>query len=181
MATGWDPDQLTIVDPADHTNPILYDPATGEPRATVLTISPDAGWISDAVLKGQMQALKAARQEGDPMRLDGLYYTNNAIFGIVARSDRMRGSSSSTAPSCARTSACSRRATSRRAARTTCRARRTRSAAAQLRRAHEGDAQRVEPEPGDDPAVAVETDGCAVEVHPRATSISIELLPPSRR
>ena len=81
----------TIVDPADHRNPILYDPATGEPRATVLTISPDAGWISDAVLKGQMQALKAARQEGDPMRLDGLYYTNNAIFGIVARSDRMKG------------------------------------------------------------------------------------------
>jgi hypothetical protein len=57
----------------------------------VLSVSPDGGWISDSVLKGQMQALKAARQEGDPMRLDGLYYTNNAIFGIVARADRMKG------------------------------------------------------------------------------------------
>ena len=91
MATDWDPNFLTIVDPSDHTNPILYDPRTGDPRATVLEISPQDGWISDAVLKGDMQSQKAARQEGDPMRLDGLYYTNNAIFGIVARDDRMKG------------------------------------------------------------------------------------------
>ncbi|HEV8113781.1 MAG TPA: hypothetical protein VGR31_13475 [Planctomycetota bacterium] len=88
---GWDTNDLTIANPADHSNPILYDPATGEPRATILQVTSDGGWAPDAFQKHAMEAFKAERPEGEPMKLDGLYYTNNAIFGMVARDDRMMG------------------------------------------------------------------------------------------
>lgn len=87
----WTTDDLTIVNPGDRSNPILYDPATGEPRATILQVTPQGGWLPDALAKGTIEAFKNARPEGESMRLDGLYYTNNAIFGIVARDDRMMG------------------------------------------------------------------------------------------
>src|SRR5262249_47201481 len=88
---SWSTQELTLAYPSDTSNPILYDPTTGAPRAAVLQITPQNGWIPDPIQKTQIEALKAVRQEGDPMRLDGLYYTNNAIFGMVDRGDRMHG------------------------------------------------------------------------------------------
>ena len=90
-ALSWDPHMLTLLDPNDHTNPLLYDQATGEPRASVLQSTSTGGWLSDQIYENAMETWKDAQPNGTPMKIDGLLYTNNAIFGIVHRSDRMQG------------------------------------------------------------------------------------------
>lgn len=88
---GWNPDQITMVDPSDATNPILYDPATGEPRATVLTLTPSSGWITDELQERAIEVFKGEHPANTPVQIDGLLYTNNAIFGIVPRNSPMKG------------------------------------------------------------------------------------------
>jgi hypothetical protein len=87
----WNPTEMTIVDPNDHTNPLLYDPTTGAPRAAVLQSTPQGGWLPDTLAQHAIETFTNARPAGDPARLDGLYYTNNAIFGLFGRDDRMMG------------------------------------------------------------------------------------------
>lgn len=88
---GWNPDQITMVDPNDTTNPILYDPATGEPRAALLTLTPRDGWITDELQERAIEEFKAEHPTNTPVQIDGLLYTNNAIFGIVPRVSPMKG------------------------------------------------------------------------------------------
>ena len=38
-----------------------------------------------------MDQFQSARTAGDPVQIDGLLYTNNAIFGIVPRTSKMKG------------------------------------------------------------------------------------------
>jgi hypothetical protein len=92
VPTSWDPTMLTLVDPGDTTNPILYDPATGAPRATVLQVTPTSGWITDELQERAIEEYRSQHPAGTPVHIDGLLYTNNAIFGIVNRSDPSRGS-----------------------------------------------------------------------------------------
>jgi hypothetical protein len=87
---SWDANLMTIVDPANTSSRILYD-SSGNPRAAVSQLTPDGSWLPDAFYKRSLEAFKAARPAGAPMRVDGLLYTNNALFGMVARSDRMQG------------------------------------------------------------------------------------------
>jgi hypothetical protein len=91
VPTVWDEEKMTMLDPSDYTNPALYDPVTGEPRATVLTLAPDNGWMSEAMLETTIENLEAHHTAGTPMQVDGLLYTNNAIFGVVQRSGPMKG------------------------------------------------------------------------------------------
>ena len=86
----WDESMMTLVDPNDTSNPLLFDQTTGEAVAAVLQLSPDDGWISDWVLKAVIEEFESNRAPG-PMQIDALLYTNNAIFGIVHRSDTMQG------------------------------------------------------------------------------------------
>lgn len=90
-ALSWDMSMLTLVDPNDHTNALLYDQATGAAKASVLQSTSTGGWLSDQVYENAMEAWKSTQASGTPMKIDGLLYTNNAIFGIVHRSDRMQG------------------------------------------------------------------------------------------
>lgn len=87
----WDPTKLTLLDPNDLSNAALYDPVTGEPRATVLSLAPEGGWISEEMLEHAIETLEAGHATGTPMRIDGLLYTNNAIFGVVPREGPMKG------------------------------------------------------------------------------------------
>jgi len=87
---AWDTSLMTLADPANTNDHLLYD-ASGRPIATVLQVTPDRGWVPDAFYKHALESIKAARPAGDPMRVDGLLYTNNAIFGMVNRNDRMQG------------------------------------------------------------------------------------------
>lgn len=88
---GWDPGQLTLFDPADLTNPLLYDPTTGAPRATVLQLDSNSSWITNTMLEHAIETMEDHHATGTPMQIDGLLYTNNAIFGVVTRGGPMRG------------------------------------------------------------------------------------------
>ncbi len=90
-ALTWDMSMLTVLDPNDHTNPLLYDQATGAAKASVLQATPTDGWLADQVYENALEAWKDTLPTGSSMKIDGLLYTNNAIFGIVHRSDRMDG------------------------------------------------------------------------------------------
>lgn len=92
VPTSWDDSILTLLDPSDTTNPLLYDPATGAARATVLQVTPSDGWLTEELQERAIEAYRAEHVAGAPVHIDGLLYTNNAIFGIVNRSDPARGS-----------------------------------------------------------------------------------------
>ncbi len=91
VPTAWDDSMLTMVDPHDTSNPLLYDPDTGVARATVLSVTPSSGWITDELQERAIEAYRAEHPEGSPVHIDGLLYTNNAIFGIVNRHDPSHG------------------------------------------------------------------------------------------
>lgn len=91
VPTAWDPDRISIWDPSDTTNPGLFDPSTGAPRAVVSQLTSDQSWISDDMMKLAIENIEAQNSRHDPMEIDGLLYTNNAIFGIVHRQDEYRG------------------------------------------------------------------------------------------
>lgn len=88
---SWDPDKLSIWDPADLGNAELYDPESGAALAAVLQLTPKDGWLDDYMQKLAIEYFEAGHAYDTPMEIDSLLYTNNAIFGIVHRGDRMRG------------------------------------------------------------------------------------------
>jgi hypothetical protein len=49
--------------------------------------TPDDGWIPDDVYKAGIELYEDTRPVGKPLTVDGLLYTNNAIFSLVSRYD----------------------------------------------------------------------------------------------
>ena len=90
-ALDWDTSKLTLLDPSDTSNPLLYNQTTGAPRASVLQSTPNGGWLGDQVYENAIESWKSTLTPGSSVKIDGLLYTNNAIFGIVHRSDVMDG------------------------------------------------------------------------------------------
>ena len=88
---AWDESQLTILDPSNTSEPLLYDPVTGASKATVLQLDPNGGWMNRDLLEGAIETLTGQHANGTPMQIDGLLYTNNAIFGVMPRDGRMKG------------------------------------------------------------------------------------------
>jgi hypothetical protein len=87
----WKPEQLTMVEPEDTSSPLLYDQATGEPVAMISQMTPLGSWLMDDMQKLAIEYYEDRRVANTPMEIDGLLYTNNAIFGIVSRVGPMRG------------------------------------------------------------------------------------------
>ena len=87
----WTTNLLTIWDPDDTSNPELYDPVTGDPRAAISALEPASGWLSGPMQKQAIEDFEAAHAYDSPLEIDALLYTNNAIFGIAHKGDRMRG------------------------------------------------------------------------------------------
>jgi len=88
---SWDMDLLTIWDPNDTTNAALYDQVSGDPVAATLQLTPKDGWLSDTMQKAALEYFENNHAYDVPMEIDALLYTNNAIFGIVHKNDRMKG------------------------------------------------------------------------------------------
>lgn len=90
----WDPLYLTVVDPSDTTNPILYDQVTGDMVAVLASVTPSDGWLTGAMQKRAIEYFEAHRivDNNASFGIDALLYTNNAVFGISHRSDPQRGS-----------------------------------------------------------------------------------------
>lgn len=89
-AISWDATLLTYADPTNPSDPILYQP-DGTPRAVVSPVSHTGGWIAPSVYKAAVEYFENQHPASDPMRLDALLYTNNAIFSIVYRDSRFAG------------------------------------------------------------------------------------------
>jgi len=89
---GWDTSKLTYADPTDPSDPLLYD-SFGDPVALVSQLSHGDDWIDPAVYQTAMEYFHDNRGALDlqPMHIDGLLYTNNAIFSIVNRSSNFKG------------------------------------------------------------------------------------------
>ena len=90
VPTTWDADLLSFADPGDTSDPYLYGLAGGQ-DAALSTISPKDGWISDWMYKVGLEYFEDEHTYADPIRLDGLFYTNNAIFSLTHRNSTMLG------------------------------------------------------------------------------------------
>ena len=92
VAIAWNPDVLTYADPKDPGDSVLY-PTNGLPVPVQIDISPEQGWIADDIYQKAAEYFHANRGPLDemPMMIDGLLYTNNAIFSLVNRATNMRG------------------------------------------------------------------------------------------
>jgi hypothetical protein len=85
VPTTWDMTKLTVANPGNTSDPVLY--SHGNPIAVVDQVTPNNGWLTDTVQKQALEDFKHAHAQGTPMQIDGLLYTNNAIFGIARRED----------------------------------------------------------------------------------------------
>jgi len=87
---SWDPALLTYADPGNSSDPLLYA-ADGSEIAVTSSISHGAGWMKESVYKLAVEYFETVRPRNTPMNIDGLLYTNNAIFGIVYRNSTFGG------------------------------------------------------------------------------------------
>jgi len=87
---GWDSSLLTYVDPNDPSDPYLFN-SDGSSKAATYALKPKGEWIPDDFYKLAVNLFQASRPLGQPMSIDGLLYTNNAIFSIVQRATTYYG------------------------------------------------------------------------------------------
>ena len=92
VPTGWDASLLTYVDPTDPSDPYLFD-SSGDPIAVNYSLKPQGEWVPDDFYKLTVNVFQSTgyRPLGKAMSIDGLLYTNNAIFGIVQRATTFYG------------------------------------------------------------------------------------------
>ena len=92
VPNGWDSNLLTYVDPSNSSDPYFYNP-DGTAKAVSYELKPQGEWVPDDFYKLTVNLLQttAFRPLGKPLSLDGLLYTNNAIFSIVQRSTTFYG------------------------------------------------------------------------------------------
>lgn len=79
--SGWNMSELTLAQPGDATDPILYP--DGRPTPAVETLMPRSDWMSDDVLRGLIQDSLRDRDPSEPFSFDGTLYSANSIFGLV--------------------------------------------------------------------------------------------------
>lgn len=87
---SWNSSLMTYADPRNPSDPLLYG-ADGAPRAVTSAISHGEDWMRGSVYKLAVEYFENVRPRGTPMNIDGLLYTNNAIFGIVYRNSTFGG------------------------------------------------------------------------------------------
>ncbi|MFT5734405.1 MAG: hypothetical protein ACJAZN_003079 [Planctomycetota bacterium] len=81
---GWDLSKLTLADPTDPNDPILY-PATGN-DAAITTLEPTDSWMDQDILRGMIQDSLRARNADEALKIDATIYSANSIFGVVPSS-----------------------------------------------------------------------------------------------
>lgn len=90
VPVGWDPNLLTYVDPGDTSDPYFYNP-DGSAKAVSYALKPKGEWVPDDFYKLSVNLFQATRPLGKALNIDGLLYTNNAIFSIVQRATTFYG------------------------------------------------------------------------------------------
>ncbi len=78
----WDTNDLTIANPSDPSDTLLYDGA-GNPKAVLSSLTASASWMSNEMLAEMMRRGLGMRETSGALEIDGTLYTNNSIFGII--------------------------------------------------------------------------------------------------
>lgn len=81
-AGGWDDHKLTLADPTDTSDPLLYD-GGGQPIAVVSTLDPQGGWMSMDLLSELIQRKLGPRDDTEAIQIDATVYSSNAVLGVV--------------------------------------------------------------------------------------------------
>jgi hypothetical protein len=89
---AWDPNKLSYADPTDASDPFLFD-NTGNPIAVTSSLMHKDDWIAPLLYQQALEYFNANRGPltDHPMNIDGLLYTNNAIFSMVNRTSPFEG------------------------------------------------------------------------------------------
>jgi hypothetical protein len=87
---SWAKDLLIYADPNNPADPFLFN-ADGSPKAVTSALEHTGGWLSPEVYKQSIEDFESRRVQKTPMMLDGLLYTNNAIFSIIHRNSAYAG------------------------------------------------------------------------------------------
>ncbi len=87
---AWDTTLLSYADPNDPLDPYLFH-GDGSPKAVTTTLTHTGDWMDPDVYKLSVEYFEGLHPAGQPMAIDGLLYTNNAIFSIVYRNSDMAG------------------------------------------------------------------------------------------
>jgi hypothetical protein len=90
MPISWNLNQLVYADPNNPVDPLLYN-ADGSPKAVTSSLAHTGGWLDPSVYKLAVEYLEDHRPQQSPLLIDGLMYTNNAIFSIVYRDSAYAG------------------------------------------------------------------------------------------
>lgn len=83
-AGSWRSSELTILDPADRTNRLLFH-ADGSRRAVVNGLAPSAGWLSVQTLQSLVRERAAGRDTSTPLTVDAWLYSANSVFGMIPK------------------------------------------------------------------------------------------------
>ena len=67
----------------DPNDPLLYD-SNGDSKASISVLTASDKWLSNELLYDWMATAASSRSNG-PIEIDSLLYSNNSIYGIVAR------------------------------------------------------------------------------------------------
>jgi len=59
--------------------------------ATIINLAPKGSWLTEAQLKQIWIDDEAARTSGSPLKVDGLLYTNNSIYGLARSASQTTG------------------------------------------------------------------------------------------
>ncbi len=81
-AENWTNGRLTVADPTDASDPMLFN-SSGQPIAVVETVLPKGGWVSNDLLAALVDRELAGRDEDVPLEIDATMYSSNSIFGMV--------------------------------------------------------------------------------------------------
>jgi len=90
VPASWDPNHLAYADPNNPADPLLFN-ADGSPKAVTSSLSTTGGWLAPDIYKLSIEYFEGRRTQQSPMLIDGLMYTNNAIFSIINRSSAYAG------------------------------------------------------------------------------------------
>jgi hypothetical protein len=83
----WDMSKLTIANPDNKNDPILYN-ADRTPRAVISSIGPKDGWISEDVMADVIHYAQNGNPGGDKtFEVNATLYSANAIIGMTPSSD----------------------------------------------------------------------------------------------
>ena len=82
--SDWSGDDLTIADPADATDPVLFD-ESGASIASVLPVSPTSDWISAEMLRQTIvdELDHKALEDDRTFKVDATLHTVNSVVGFV--------------------------------------------------------------------------------------------------